>query len=98
MKRWEGRGSHPFPDGAGEVVDVHWGFYEESLRQPSVTEVPCPTLVIHGRADEVVPIDSSRGYVATRSHVRLLEVDDDHSLAESLDRVTDEALRFFGFG
>ncbi|MBW2457628.1 MAG: alpha/beta fold hydrolase [Deltaproteobacteria bacterium] len=96
MKRWEGRGTHPFPDGAGEVVDVHWGFYQESLRQPSVPDVRCPTRLIHGRADEVVPIESSRRYAADRPHVELLEVDDDHPLSESLDRVTEESLRFFG--
>ncbi len=96
MKRWQARGTHPFPDGAGEVADVHWGFYQESLRQRSVPEVPCPTLVIHGRADEVVPIETSRRYAAERRHVELVEVDDDHPLSGSLDRVTAETLRFFG--
>jgi pimeloyl-ACP methyl ester carboxylesterase len=95
MERWEASGAHPFPDGAGELVDVHWDFYQESLRQPPVPQVPCPTLLIHGRADQVVPIESSRRYAAEHPHVELLEVEDDHPLTLSLDRVVVEAARFF---
>ncbi len=98
MKRWEASGGHPFPDGAGELVDVHWGFYQESLRQPSLPEVPCRTLLIHGRSDQVVPIESSRRYAADRPHVELVEVEDDHPLSSSLDRVVTETARFFELG
>lgn len=46
--------------------------------------------------DEVVPIASSRRYAAGRDHVRLVEVDDDHSLLASLDVIDRESLAFFG--
>lgn len=47
---------------------------------------PCPTVILHGRNDAVVPIDDSR--VFAREHgVELVELDDDHPLAGSIDRL-----------
>jgi len=46
-----------------------------------------PTLIIHGRFDTVVPIETSRKFGAP-----LLEVDDDHSLKNSLTRIVAETV------
>ena len=55
-----------------------------------------PTLIIHGVNDDVVPIQVSRQYGEGRSHVRLLEVDSDHSLGDQLDTIWQETVRFCG--
>jgi pimeloyl-ACP methyl ester carboxylesterase len=47
---------------------------------------PVPTTILHGTRDEVIPIDISRAFAA-RHGARLVEVDDDHSLAGSLPRI-----------
>ncbi|HET6582240.1 MAG TPA: histidine kinase dimerization/phospho-acceptor domain-containing protein, partial [Nannocystaceae bacterium] len=47
---------------------------------------PCPTVILHGRNDTVVPIDDSRRF-ADEHGVELVELDDDHPLAGSIDRV-----------
>jgi len=45
---------------------------------------PAPTTIVHGRHDEVIPIEASRRFA--RDHgARLVEVEDDHTLARSLD-------------
>jgi signal transduction histidine kinase len=44
----------------------------------------CPTVLLHGRDDRVVPIELSRDFAAEHG-VELVEVDDDHSLARSID-------------
>jgi pimeloyl-ACP methyl ester carboxylesterase len=54
-------------------------------------DVRVPTLVVHGRRDETVPIDGSRAWAAGRRHVRLIEVDDGHELVASLERIGAEA-------
>lgn len=95
MERWERDGELAMEDATGRPVPVHWGFYEESRRQPAWPEVPCPTLIVHGTRDEVVPIDSSRRYARDREHVRLVEVDDEHSLVASIDLIAEQAVRFF---
>lgn len=58
------------------------------IRQPpaDTTCLFCParTTIVHGRHDEVIPIETSRSFA--RDHgARLVEVDDDHTLARSLD-------------
>jgi len=56
-----------------------------------------PTVLIHGLRDDVVPIGASRVYAAAGRTAgnppTLLEVDDDHRLAASLDRIVAEARR-----
>jgi len=94
IARWRAHGVLTFPDGAGVPTAVHWDFITDALNHPPTPEVGCPTLILHGTGDEVVPIDSSRRYAATRDHVRLVELDDDHGLLGSVERITVEAFAF----
>jgi pimeloyl-ACP methyl ester carboxylesterase len=96
MKRWKEEGSLMIPDAAGKPVAVHYAFIEEGKKHPAWPEVPCPTLIIHGTRDETVPVESSRMYVESHPSVRLVEVDDDHALIGSIDRIVEESLDFFG--
>lgn len=85
FQRWRERGRFPLPDATGKVVEVHFGLVEDAMTHPARPEVPCPTTIIHGTVDTVVPIASSREYAqAHAERVRLVEVDDDHLLARSL--------------
>lgn len=94
MARWEREGELEFPDGAGRPTPVHWRFIEDFRRHPPAPGVPCPTRIVHGTRDEVVPIESSRRYAATRPHVDLVAVDDDHGLLGSLEAIGREAHGF----
>ena len=96
MARWRAHGALTLPNPQGEPEAVHWGFIEDALRHPAHPEVPCPTLIIHGRRDEVVPLSSSEAYAADRRHVTLHVVDDDHGLAASIDEITTRVFDFFG--
>jgi pimeloyl-ACP methyl ester carboxylesterase len=55
---------------------------QRSLREGLLESLapPCPTIVVHGRGDDVIPIDLSRSF-AQHPGVTLVEVDDDHRLA-----------------
>jgi pimeloyl-ACP methyl ester carboxylesterase len=81
----------------GGTARVDFGFYEDLARLDARggpwPDVRVPTLVIHGRRDDVVPIEGSRRWAAGKHHVRLVEVDDDHELLASLDRIAREADR-----
>jgi hypothetical protein len=96
MAKWEREGALELPDAEGRPVPVDWDFVTEAREQPAWPEVSCPTRIIHGRRDETVPVDSSRTYAATRPHVELVEVDDDHGLAESLPEIGAHIMNFFG--
>lgn len=95
MVAWERAGEIPIPDREGKTALMHWEFIADARRHPTHPEVPCSTLILHGSRDEIVPIKSSREYAAARDHVRLVEVDDVHTLensAEVLQRLAVEQL------
>lgn len=95
LARWRSQGFLVVPDAEGRPAKVGFALCEDALRHPAFPEVPCPTLLVHGTRDEVVPIDQSRAYAASRPNVHLVEVDDDHGLVASLDRIGDEVLSFW---
>jgi hypothetical protein len=77
---------------------VDFGFAEEAAaldeRSGGFPDVRVPTLIIHGVNDPVVDVAVSRTFAAGKRHVQLIEVDDGHELAASLDRIKSEADRF----
>lgn len=92
--RWERDGRLVLPDGAGRPTPVHWGFVQDARRHPPFPEAPCPTRIVHGTRDEVVPVEGSRRYAARRPHVELVEVDDDHALLEVMETIAGEVEHF----
>ena len=92
---WERNGAFFFPDALGEPTPVHWGLIEDVRTHPETPEVGCPTRILHGTRDEVVPIHFSRQYVAARPGLTsLVEVEDGHDLMNSLERIAEEVLGF----
>jgi hypothetical protein len=94
MREWQAQGDLPFVDVSGNMVPVHYAFYEELTRGPAFPVSPCPTLILHGTRDDVVPVETSRRYAAAHPNVQLIELDDDHALLHSLERVVSEVRRF----
>ena len=97
--RWRERGELPVEDYVrGRTSSVDFGFIEEVARLDGEgggwPDVRVPTLIVHGRADEVVDIDVARRWTHGRRHVRLVEVDDGHELRASLPTIQREADRF----
>jgi hypothetical protein len=87
FERWREQGSIPILDATKQLVDVHYELYLDAKRQPARAVPGCPTIVIHGTRDEVVPITISREYAAPHWHIELIEVDDDHLLLGSMGRI-----------
>lgn len=95
FEAWRTTGRHLFPDPTGELVPVNFSFYESCRADVGTPEVFCPTVIVHGMRDEIVPFESSRLYSKERTHVDLVAVDDDHNLANSLDSIEAAAHRIF---
>lgn len=57
-------------------------------------DVRVPALIVHGARDQVVDVRLSRAWAQGKRHVRLIEVDDGHDLAASIDRILREADTF----
>ncbi|MEH2417853.1 YqiA/YcfP family alpha/beta fold hydrolase [Nostoc sp.] len=63
--------------------------YQEKLLQR-----PIPTLILHGKKDEVIPIEASRGFARSRPWVELVELDSDHALGNVMEKIW-QAIRLF---
>lgn len=89
--RWECEGSLMLPDGAGVARPVHFDLVLDARKLDPAPAPVAPTLIVHGRKDDVVPIEISRSYVEAHGEgdvpLRLIELDDDHRLHASVDTI-----------
>lgn len=95
---WRRDGSLEVDDHAtGARSRVDFGFVAELERSQhgGLPDVRVPTLVVHGRNDDVVDVRWSRDFARGERHIRLVEVDDGHELTASIGRILSEADRFF---
>lgn len=97
LDEWREEGTFLFFDAEDSLQPVHWELYREARDEhPAYPEAQVPTRIIHGRNDEIVLLEGSRHYADTyEDRVELVELDDDHKLYDSLNRIHREALDFF---
>nr|WP_035799452.1 YqiA/YcfP family alpha/beta fold hydrolase [Crocosphaera chwakensis] len=56
--------------------------YDETTLKRSI-----PTLIFHGKNDEVMPIESSHSYAKNREWVKLIELDSNHGLTDMIPEI-----------
>lgn len=83
MAQWQETGWLPLERGSR----LSWSFLDRCRPLDPAPAVTCPTWIVHGRHDEVVPFESSVAYAEAHSNVELIAVDDDHGLTASVDRI-----------
>lgn len=84
LAAWEQTGSRPFFHYVeGRELNLDYSFWRDALSlDEQQLQRPLPTLIIHGRGDDVVPLDVSSTYAASRPWVELRSVTSDHSLSD----------------
>ncbi len=81
--------------GAGKQIPLKYQFLKDAESYPLVGLTrSLPTLIIHGINDEVVPIKVSRDYACQYSQVKLIELDSDHGLNDSKEKIWQEIKEF----
>lgn len=92
LKQWQLQGTKKYYNfSTNSEQYLHYGFYEDLLKQVQYPVVNVPLTIVHGINDDVVPVNISRTYIellqTNGSNNELIEVDDDHLLmkAESID-------------
>jgi uncharacterized protein len=70
------------------IEDIHQ--YVESDLQRSV-----PTLILHGRFDEIIPIQTARDFSSSRPWIQLEELDSDHGLNDVSSQLWQASKSFF---
>ncbi|RZP26144.1 alpha/beta fold hydrolase [bacterium] len=96
MARWKDEGWWTFTHYATEKPQrVHYELFRDAAEYDSFgVDRVVPTLIVQGRYDVVVDPDMVEQFSATRPHVDLVMVDDDHQLGASLACIWDETTRF----
>jgi len=98
VERWRRDGLETMHHATGRNRRLGWQFFEDARRLPPFPEVKVPALCIAGRRDETVPLADVAAFVERTPTARLVEVDDGHELAASLDRIFEEARAFLAPG
>lgn len=82
IAQWRKSGYLPiYHYGEGKELRLNYQFLQDADNYPlSGLTRSCPTLIIHGVHDDVVPIQVSRDYTQHHSQVKLVELDSDHGL------------------
>lgn len=97
LAAWRDSGWLPIDDYAlRRRARLHEAFLTDAERLdrefgPAAPLPAIPTLIVHGERDDVVPIAGSVEWAQKSANVRLVRVDDDHSLTASLPIILREA-------
>lgn len=77
--------------GEGRSLPLHYKFVEDASQYQETQLVrPVPTLILHGRNDEVIPIQASRDYASVRPWAQLIELESDHALIDVMPKIWQE--------
>jgi pimeloyl-ACP methyl ester carboxylesterase len=95
---WNQQGSFPVEESAtGAIVQVHVEFIRQLKRYSQApVRLVCPTLIIHGEQDEVVPVTQSIEFCANQPSATLCVVQDVHRLLADPGQLLTTIEQFIG--
>ena len=96
VKQWQESGyMSVYHYGQDKLLPLSYEFvrdgekYNEALLKRSI-----PTLIIHGKQDETIPVTASIEYARNKNQVKLITPDSDHSLHEEMEHIWQEIQLF----
>lgn len=89
LETWRTQGYYPvYHYGEGRSLPLSYEFVRDNQQyREDQIQRPVPTLILHGRRDEVIPIAASRRFAAARPWVQLIAFDSDHTLASVMGQI-----------
>jgi hypothetical protein len=79
----------------GRLLPLNYNFVTDTAKyQEEILQRPISTLILHGKNDEVIPIEASRDFERSRPWVELVELDSDHALGNVMEEMW-QAIRLF---
>ncbi len=96
VKQWQNSGYlSVYHYGEDRLLPLSYDFVldAEKYHQNLLTR-NIPTLIIHGRQDETIPVTASIKYAQNRDNVKLIRTSSDHSLREAMESIWQE-IRLF---
>lgn len=96
LARWETEGVlYVEHYGFETTLPLRFDFHRDALQYTTSPPPPASVRILHGRGDEVIPIDESRRYAAAYpDRVALVELDADHGLTGCLEAIWENVQEF----
>ena len=96
MDAWKRNGEmQVYHYGRQGVASIGYRFFEDALRHEAFPAAPQPTLIFHGRYDDLVDPQASVQYAWGKPQVELERMDSDHQLLDVLKPIWERASRFY---
>jgi pimeloyl-ACP methyl ester carboxylesterase len=83
-----------FHYGEGRNRRLRYGLITDALQYEDFPDFRQPSLIFHGRRDDIVPVEYSRQFAAGRPNVDLEVLDSGHDLLDVLDTIMPRAVAF----
>lgn len=81
--------------GEGRSLPLSYDFLTDAAQyQEEILQRPISTLILHGKNDEVIPIQASRAFAKSRPWVELVELESDHTLGNVLTEIWQAIYQF----
>lgn len=95
LDRWRSTDSlGVFHYGEGRIRSLSYGLVTDSAQYEDYPRVHQPTLIIHGRHDDIVPLEFSEEFASKRPNVRLEAVESGHDLLDVLEQISGSVVEF----
>jgi pimeloyl-ACP methyl ester carboxylesterase len=95
LREWQASGQLSlFHYAHNRQVRASWQLYEDALNHEPYPIVQQPVLVLHGRRDDLVPLEVPEEFVHHNPRAILRPLDSDHELLDVLDELWEETWRF----
>ncbi|NEP40607.1 MAG: esterase [Okeania sp. SIO2H7] len=96
LQKWQSQGVLPiYHYGENDYLPLNYDFVRDGEKyDEEKLERSLPTLILHGKSDEVIPIQASRDFAAKRPWVKLIALDSDHSLGNVMAEIWQAIAQF----
>ena len=98
LHQWQQQNSlQVYHYGKQQMMSLSYQFVADLMQyRETQLQRPVPTLILHGQQDEVISVEASRTFAATRSWVELTELDSDHALVNVQDEIWQKIQQVIG--
>jgi uncharacterized protein len=99
LEKWQSEKYLPvYHYGEQRYLPLNYEFVTDMAQYPEEKLMrSVPTLILHGKHDTIVPIQASRSFSDNRPWVKLIELEDDHSLGNVLAEIWEAMQKFCQF-
>jgi pimeloyl-ACP methyl ester carboxylesterase len=87
LPEWQSGTLSLFHYGEKRHRKVDYGLIEDARGYPAYPNFSQPALVLHGRRDDVVPVEYSRSFCKSHPNAKLVEMDSGHELTNVLPQM-----------